>query len=160
MEPSVSLHIQILLDLSLSAIGRLAANSIIQAIRELKFEHKPFYASISTTGISKGRQDVPLLMRAMYHYLLATPHADKRVVEQTISEAGAAGDTISGYTLVRPAWLSDGASKGMQKIRVGDVDEPAVGYGINRDDVGLWIYEELVKGDASRWNGKRPSITY
>lgn len=133
--------------------------TLLQALRELNLEQKPFMAIISTTGISEGREDVPLLMRPLYHWILAIPHADKKVVDQLVMEAATEGKTISGYALVRPSLLVDGKSKGMEKIKIGSEENPAVGYVIYRDDVGLWMFEELMKGDASRWNGKKPSIT-
>ena len=130
----------------------------LQALRELKFVKKPFLAVISTTGISEGPQDVPFWNWFLYHQLLAMPHADKKVVDQLVAEAAEQG-VIDGFTTPRPSWLTDNQSIGMDKIRVGSVEHPAVGYTINRADVGLWIFEELLKGDASKWKGKRPSIT-
>ena len=133
--------------------------NVLKALKEANFEKKPYLASISTTGISEGGQDVPLLFRPMYHWLLALPHADKKVVETMVTEAAEQGNTISGYTLVRPSFLMDDKPKGMERIKVGSEQQPAVGYTINRSDVGLWIFEELVKGDAFKWNGQKPSIT-
>ena len=134
--------------------------NILQALRELKFEKKAYLAAISTTGISEGAEDVPFLLRPLYHWLLAIPHSDKRVVDQLIVEAAREGKTISGYTVVRPSLLVNGKAKGMEKIRVGSEKEPAIGYTIRRDDVGLWMFEELIKGDGMKWNGVKPSITY
>ena len=131
----------------------------LQALRELNFEKKPFLAVISTTGISEGPEDVPFWNRFLYHQLLAMPHADKKVVDQLVIEAAEEGGIIDGYTLPRPSWLTDKPSIGMDKIRVGSVEQPAVGYTINRDDVGLWIFEELLKADPSKWKGKWPTIT-
>jgi len=36
-----------------------------------------------------------------------------------------------------------------------------IGYRIRREDVGLWIFEELTKnGREGRWDGKKVSLTY
>lgn len=140
-------------------ICQAAAGSILAALEELRLPTAPHLSVISTTGIAKGPRDVPIAFLFMYHILLATPHADKRVMEELVS--GKTGDgLIDGYTVVRPSLLTSGKSRGMQKIRVGSEDEPAVGYTISRDDVGLWIYEELIKGDCHRWNGTKPTISY
>ncbi len=68
--------------------------------------------------------------------------------------------------------LTDGQSKGMDKIRVSTEipreppkekekeNKAAIGYVINREDVGLWIVEECVKGDAAKWEGKMVTLTY
>ncbi|KAI4155202.1 MAG: hypothetical protein LQ340_001155 [Diploschistes diacapsis] len=141
-------------------ICQKSARTIIQALKELDFERKPYFALISTTGISKGPQDVPLFCRPMYHWLLAVPLNDKRVVEELVIEADEEGKAFIGYTVVRPASLRDTKSKGMRNIRVGSEEKPVLGYFICRDDVGLWIFEELLKGDASRWYGQKPTIAH
>lgn len=146
--------------LGLTPVGQKSARTIIQALKELDFERKPYFALISTTGISKGPQDVPLFCRPMYHWLLAVPLNDKRVVEELVIEADEEGKAFIGYTVVRPASLRDTKSKGMRNIRVGSEEKPVLGYFICRDDVGLWIFEELLKGDASRWYGQKPTIAH
>lgn len=35
-----------------------------------------------------------------------------------------------------------------------------VGHLISREDVGLWIFEECVKVDSARWEGKMVSLTH
>ena len=75
------------------------------------------------------------------------------------------------WVMIRPSFLWDGESKGIGTIRSstetpgaspekkqdGDV---AVGYVIHREDVGLWIVEECIKGDASKWHGTMVTLTY
>lgn len=39
-------------------------------------------------------------------------------------------------------------------------EKPEIGYSITRADVAAWIYEEHVKGDETKWEGKMVSITY
>ena len=143
-----------------ATLCRKAAASIVQALTELNLAQKPFLMVISTTGISNGPRDVPVLLVPLYHFFLAVPHEDKRVMDQIFSDAMAEGKLIGGFCRVRPSLLFDGKSKGMANIKVGDEENPAVGYNINKSDVGLWIFMEIIKGDASRWNGKMPSITY
>ena len=51
----------------------------------------------------------------------------------------------SGHLVVRPSVLSNGLSKGVGAIRQGTTEKPVRGYGISRDEVGLWIFENLIK---------------
>ena len=138
-------------------ICETTARTLVQAIETLTT--KPFLAAISSTGITSGTRDVPIAMSAMYHMLLKVPHVDKKAMEEVILDAAKRGQ-ISGYALVRPSFLTDGKEQGMQKIRVGSPDQPAVGYVISRDDVGLWLYSELINQDPRKWDGQKPSITY
>ena len=131
----------------LDALGQLA----------LPAGKRPFLTAISTTGISKGARDVPLLFMPLYHVALAMPHKDKRVMEELVEQAPEEGK-ISGYCLVRPSLLIDWENSGV--LRVGSEAEPAVGYTIKRDDVGKWIFEECIKGDPQCWKNKKPTLTY
>jgi len=36
----------------------------------------------------------------------------------------------------------------------------AIGYKISREDVGLWIFEECVNANGSKWKGKMVTLTY
>jgi hypothetical protein len=75
------------------------------------------------------------------------------------------------WVLIRPSFLVDGESKGMEKIRVStetpgaspnerEKESVAIGYTISRGDVGLWIFEECVKANGLKWNGKMVALTY
>jgi hypothetical protein len=134
--------------------------SILKALEELDSVEKPFFTVISTTGISDGPRDLPLVISPMYHMLLATPHKDKKVMEKLIQDASATDRSFGGYCIVRSAWLTDGKSKGMDKIRDGVEEKPAVGYSISRADVGLWIFESILRGNASKYNGKKVTVTH
>ena len=133
---------------------------ILAALGELAWPpaQRPFLTVISTTGISKGRRDVPLMVSPLYHVLLAAPHKDKSVMEELVIKAGEKGDKISGWCIVRSSFLFDGKAGG--KVRVGSEEDPAVGYKINRDEIGKWIFDETVQGDAMRWSGAKPTLTY
>lgn len=72
---------------------------------------------------------------------------------------------IENFVIIRPSLLTDGKRLGLKKIRVGEESEeavkPAVGYTISREDVGGWIFDELVSGDGEkRFAGKMVSLTY
>ncbi|MCJ1440772.1 MAG: hypothetical protein MMC23_001258 [Stictis urceolatum] len=135
-----------------------ATRCVLAALDTLAPPRRPFLLNISSTGISSGPRDVPLAMMLPY-YLLAKPHADKRVMETETAKAREAGK-IGGFALVRPSFLTDGKECGMEKIRAGSAERPEVGYTISRKDVGRWIFEEIVSGDRMSWDGKRPSITH
>ncbi|MCJ1323612.1 hypothetical protein MMC10_000273 [Thelotrema lepadinum] len=137
-----------------------ATNTIMQALRELSFPQKPFFVAISSTSVGRGHSDVPLLFRPFYYLVLGIPRKDKQAMHNIIAEAEEQGNTIGGYAVVKPSMLTDSTSVGISGIRSGTEDAPAVGYTISREDVGLWIWEELLKGDASTWKNQRPTITY
>ena len=74
---------------------------------------------------------------------------EKTIVEQT-----------DRFVIVRPSLLTNGKAHGGAKIRVGTEEQPAVGYTISREDVGLWMFEILVQGDGARYVGQKVIITY
>lgn len=131
---------------------------------------KPFIAALSTTGISAQKRDVPLAMIPMYHWLLAVPHKDKKEME-TLLHAEMAKPAeqrvIQDFLTVRPSFLTNGERRGTAKLRVGKEDaagaKPVVGYTISREDVGGWLFDEVVKGGNERraqLTGKKITITY
>lgn len=131
---------------------------------------KPFLAALSTTGISAQKRDVPLAMIPMYHWLLAVPHKDKKEMETLIqAEVAKPADqrVIQDFLTVRPSFLTNGERRGTDKLRVGKEDaaeaKPVVGYTISREDVGGWLFDEVVNGGSKRrdrWTGKKITITY
>lgn len=156
------------------------ARTILSALRELRKEgvisdaQKPIYCTISTTGLS-AKRDVPYSLMPLYHVALAEPHKDKHAVERLIASAavdeGVKGP-ISGFIIARPTLLTDGQAKGLEKIKTGwephpyaeaavggEGTAPAIGFAIARADVGLWIFEEVVKG-GRKWSGKCVSLAY
>lgn len=70
------------------------------------------------------------------------------------------------YVIVRPSLLTNGKALGEKKIRTGTEERPAVGYTISREDVGRWVFENLVRGGAGaggegkRYVAKKVIITY
>lgn len=65
------------------------------------------------------------------------------------------------FVIVRPSLLTNGKALGGTKIRVGTEERPAVGYTISREDVGRWVFENLVRGDQGPgYVGKKVIITY
>jgi len=139
-----------------------AATSILSALVSLRPAEKPLLLVISTTGITAGPRDVPLLYAPLYHGLLVKPHKDKREMERLVAEQTASGrksESISGWVIVRPTLLTNGAALGERKVRAGGGGAPAVGYTISRDDVGKWIFESFVK-EGKAWVGQKVSLTY
>ena len=143
-----------------------AARAILNGLESLKAKSNtamPFLVTISTTGITAGKRDVPLAFAPLYHVGLRVPHKDKEAMESIIVEAGQkpeAERVLQGWCLVRPSLLMDGQGKELGNVRVGTEEKPAVGYTINRADVGRWIFEECVKGQPEKWSGKKVTLTY
>lgn len=147
-------------------VCKKATECILAALKSLREERgctgRPLYTAISTTGISKFGRDVPLGMLPMYKWMLSTPHADKEVMEKQLVASG------ERVVMIRPSFLlEESKAKPDKKIRVG-VEDPAkgihakeVGYAISRDDVGRWVYENLLREPTdNQYEGRAVSITW
>ncbi|WYZ39702.1 hypothetical protein EsH8_IV_000043 [Colletotrichum jinshuiense] len=139
--------------------GTAALLGALEKLRGQGVAGRPRLSVISTTGISDHARDVPMLQVPMYHVLLKAPHADKKVMEQKLVASA------EDFTFVRPAFLSDGEVP-HRKIRVGiedpktGVQSKAVGYGISREDVGRWIFENILSTGGPEYVRKAVSITW
>lgn len=100
--------------------------------------------------------------------MLTVPHADKKVMEEEIEKAKDEG-VIREYVIMKPSLLMGEQRLGREKIRVGwegkgkggeEVFKPAVGYTISREDVGGFIFEEIIAKANEEHYGKKVSITY
>jgi hypothetical protein len=100
--------------------------------------------------------------------MLQVPHEDKKKMEALMLHGE--GKTRN-WILIRPSFLAGGESMGMEKIRVStetpdaspkerEKESVAIGYTINREDVGLWIFEECVRGNGAKWKRKMVTLTY
>jgi nucleoside-diphosphate-sugar epimerase len=122
----------------------------------------PLLVVLSTTGISSAGRDIPLLMAPLYHGLLGPPHVDKRAMEDLLRSSSS-----QPWVIIRPSLLR-GDGKGEptgKKIRVGiekdgKHEKLAIGYTIKREDVGYWIFKEIVQGDWRRWVGRAVTLTH
>ncbi|KAF4982525.1 hypothetical protein FZEAL_1876 [Fusarium zealandicum] len=136
-------------------------NSLLKALSGLRQQGKhgsPLLAVISTTGISKFQRDVPIAFLPLYK-ALHVPHADKRVMEDQLISSP------ERWVAVRPSLLVDGAAPD-HAIRVAiedpvkGVEKKEVGYTISREDVGRWVYENLLVGGSKQYEGKALGITW
>jgi hypothetical protein len=152
-----------------------AANTVTAALRELYKEQpalkaqQPLLSFISTTGVTRGPEDVPFAMRFLYHHMLAVPHADKKKMENVFRD-NAAGEegtesVFRAVVGVRPTLLTGSANvkdaAGLGKVRAGTESKPAVGYTIKRADVGEWIFRNVVESGEGRkrWEGQMATLT-
>lgn len=166
--------------------------TILSSLRRIQSQNprveKPVVVTVSTTGLSKRQRDVPLAILPIYHYLGAVPHKDKLVAEDMLEDAAFGADSpVKGFVVVRPSLLMDGESKPGSKVRVGwewsprggpegnksgvspalegdGLAEPKVevGYTITRDDVGKWMFEQMVQGaegSREKWLSKMVTLT-
>jgi hypothetical protein len=145
--------------------------TIQSALREIYKENsefktvKPLLAFVSTTGISK-KEDVPVGFRFLYHKGLAVPHEDKRKMEAAIlaNMNGPETDRVfRGFIAVRPSFLTGDHSiktgRGWKSLKTGTDENPAVGYTIQRADVGQWMFEEIIRRGGDEWVGKFVTLT-
>jgi hypothetical protein len=134
---------------------------LLEALAELRREGitgQPYIVACSTTGMSRFARDVPLAMVPFYHVVLKVPHADKRVMEDTLAASG------EDFTVVRASLLVDGETH--KAIRAG-IEDPktgleskAIGYTISREDAGKWIAQNLVLERDGKYLKKTATITY
>ncbi|KAK2758384.1 hypothetical protein FQN54_004234 [Arachnomyces sp. PD_36] len=148
-----------------------SATAIRAALQEIYKENaeykstKPLFAVISTTGIAK-KEDVPFGFRTFYHKGLAIPHEDKRKMEAALLSHMSQPEedrVFRAFISVRPSLLTGDNSiktgKGWETLRVGTEENPAVGYTIQRADVGQWIFEEVIRRGGDSWFGKMVTLT-
>jgi hypothetical protein len=150
-----------------------SAITLIQALKELQSTHKgaakPLITFVSTTGVARSgkRRDVPIAFLFLYHYLLAVPHIDKRKLEELISQNVAETDenqrVFRDFVGIRASLLLGGITsqggKGLNKVRAGTENKPAVGYTITRADVGEWIFENIIHKNGEGWLGEFVTLT-
>lgn len=143
-----------------------AGTTILEALQALNSTTKPLLISVSTTGIPpRGKPwDVPFALSAIYRYGLQVPHHDKEVLQENLAEHVKLPESqrgCSAYVLVKASLLMDGPGYGLEKVREGSEDQPAVGYTIRRRDVGAWMFDRLIKNDMKpEWENKGVCITY
>ncbi|KAI9715585.1 MAG: hypothetical protein M1812_005889 [Candelaria pacifica] len=143
---------------------------------------KPLMAVISTTGISKGKRDIPIAMIPLYHWMLGPAHADKSAMENimisttttttttTSTSEGDKNNPLRGFIAIRPSLLTDGKMEASEKVRAGMEDvygkvvdsdkSPVLGYFISRKNVGGWIFEQVVERRGEGWVGRMVSLSY
>lgn len=110
-------------------------------------------------------------MAPLYSWLLGGPQDDKLAMEELVYADD--GRHVRDFVVVRPAILTDGVERGVSKVRVGweygikdgkneaeMAPEPAVGWSIGRKDLGLWLFEMVVKRNGGGLEGKCVSLCY
>lgn len=147
-----------------------ATKALITAIKELQKSNPgqaapPLLTLISTTGISDGKNDVPVYNRPLYHYFLSAPHEDKRKMEKLARDSMKDSPApFKGVVCLRPSLLlkdhTISSGKGWEAVRVGVEGDPAIGFGIARADVGHWIFEEIVRKGGEKWVNEMVTLTY
>jgi hypothetical protein len=132
-------------------------------------QKKPLLVTIGTTGISKLGRDTPWLMLPLYKLVLGSAHRDKELMEAAVTKAfngeGGREQSIQGFTIVHASLLTYGKMLGHEHVRSeieGDQwSGKAIGYTISRQDVGNWIFEDVIKGfENVKGKGRIARITY
>lgn len=158
-----------------------AAKALTAAMREIYAENpslqtankanKPLLTFVSTTGITRGPEDVPFWMRFLYHQILTEPHIDKRKMENEYrsdlekSSADSSSSVFRSVVGIRPTLLTGGAdykdSVGLDKIRSGTEANPALGYTVKRADVGLWVFVNVINESSRKpqYEGEMITLT-
>lgn len=133
-----------------------------------KIRTGPHIVVVSSTGITPLGRDLPLPMVPLYRLLLAGAHRDKRAMEEALIRGEGVGEQ---WTIVRGSLFMGGeeaTEEGAVRVGVEDpvrgvVESRAVGYTISREDVGKWIFENLIAAGeeaAGKWVRKAATVTY
>lgn len=72
-----------------------------------------------------------------------------------IADHKSANPAIGGFGIVRASLLNTNPGVGVDALRIGvengaNIEKSAIGYFISRDDVGAFIFEELVEGKRGK----------
>lgn len=139
--------------------GARALLEALALVRKNGATGSPRIIGVSSTGISDAGRDIPLLMIPLYKGLLAIPHKDKKMLEELLAGSG------EQWTIVRPAWLTDGPAvrnvrAGMEDLTTHTFEKKEIGYTISREDVGKWMFENLVQERDATWVHKAASLAY
>lgn len=138
--------------------GMVTLLEAIAQLRQAGATGKPHIIVCGTTGMSRFGRDIPLAQVPLYRVLLATPHADKTVMEDKLTGSG------EEFTVVRCGWLLNGEKD--RPIRVGiedpkrGVEVKEIGYAISREDAGKWFANHLVIRKDPKYLNKIASIVY
>ncbi|KAJ4424450.1 hypothetical protein N0V82_000972 [Gnomoniopsis sp. IMI 355080] len=145
----------------MATVCQKGMSTLLEAIEQLRqagASGKPHIIVCGTTGMSRFGRDIPLAQVPLYKVLLATPHADKTVMEDKLTESG------EEFTVVRCGWLLNGEKD--RPIRVG-IEDPKkgievqeIGYAISREDAGKWFAEQLIIKKDYKYLNKVASIVY
>lgn len=137
---------------------------LLQALGEVLVagQLKPEIVAVSTTGISSGPRDVPLLYYPLYRWALKVPHEDKAGMEKLLWDEAKRGgrERVTGSFVIVRATLLTNSERGVDKVRWGGEGKPVLGWTVGRRDVGEWIYEKVVRRDEERWGekGREPVV--
>jgi len=133
--------------------------NLLSAMYKLKKSdgfNKMLLAVVSTTGITKGPDDLPFGYHILYQYFLKVAHADKAGMEDLLHGAGIK-EIFSRVVIIRPTLLTGshliGKENGYCKLKVGTDSNPIAGYSISRADVGEWIFQNCIKKGNSNTPG-------
>ena len=147
-------------------ICQSAMRTILRALTNLQPINKPLLLNVSTTGIwpTGAPRDIPFAYILLYKWFLHVPHEDKRAMGQELADHLALPESergIRAYVTVKPTLLMSGESKGLDSVLQGIEEKPAIGYTIRRHDVGLFMFERMVKtGVEDAWLNKSVTLTY
>lgn len=143
-----------------------AMATILEALKLLQPVEKPILLNVSTTGIwpEDKPRDVPLPYLPLYKWFLHVPHEDKRVLEENLTAHMRLPEgerLVQGFVHIKPSLLTGDKGYGLDKVKFGVDEAPAVGYGMAKEDVGEWMFERLIKpGVSPEWVNKSISLTF
>ena len=128
-----------------------ATKNIVKATNQLNVH--PILVFISAHGVAP-YIDIPIWLLPMHSWLLKGPFDDKRAAHRALLSSN------ERWVSVRPSVFTDGKSLGLGSVREGIDENAALGWTISRADVGLWMFESLIKGPVDKYVGHNVTVTY
>lgn len=153
-----------------STICNDATTTILKACQDLYVQdlsRRPALIVISTAGVQEAGKPraLPLAYLPWYNWLLADPLADKIAMEDTVLQNISLPDKergVASFTVVKPSILTNGKEGKLEDVRAGTGERPPIGYSIDRDMVGMWMFRHLIDngGERKEWSNCRVTVTY
>lgn len=140
--------------------GMKALLAVLATCRQNGATGNPRILAISSTGVSQLGRDIPIAVVPLYRTLIKKPHKDKRVMEELLYASN------EQWTILRPSlFLGEGEKNKTIRVGIEDpvsgIESKAIGYTITKEDVGKWIFENILQANGEdRYLRKIASITY
>jgi hypothetical protein len=147
-----------------TAIDQLAN----RGIKTTRSNEKPLLIIVSATASENLWESLPLVYIPFYWWLLRSPQYDKMKMEKLVKGDG--GVHTRGFVIIRPAIMTDGAERGLDKIRAGwrwgvadgakTEQEPGytTGWTVGKRDLGEWVFRKVIVEGG--WEGRCVSLCY
>jgi len=139
-----------------------------RGIKVTRSNEKPLLVVVSSTAPENLWEGLPWVYVPFYAWLLRSPHTDKLNMEKLVKADD--GAHVRSFVIIRPSILTDGAERGIEKVRAGwkwglagksgTEKEPGytTGYSVGKKDIAAWVFRKVVAEGG--WEGRCVSLCY